>query len=434
MSSRAAIVVTGTEVLSGRVADRNGPWLADRLTELGVDLAHVTIVGDRPHDIRDALDWCAAQGVDLVITSGGLGPTADDLTATVVGEFCGREMALDAELEERIAAIVLSLRRRWPHLSEEAIRAANRKQAIVPRGATVIEPTGTAPALVVPPADARAGPTVVVLPGPPRELQPMWVTATGTDAFRAAIRDATVYEQRTLRLYGLPESEIATTLCEAQRAGVELDRLEVTTCVRGGELEIVSRFEPSAAGVYRDLERAVRERHADTLFSHDGRTVDELLAALLVEQGLTVAAAESCTGGLVLARLTERPGSSAYVQGGFVVYSNEAKVALAGVPAELIERHGAVSGEVAAALADGARARVGADIGIGVTGVAGPGGGTPEKPVGLVWIALAAGDGRRVVRATEQRGTRADIRERSATAAMHLLRGLLLGAADAAAP
>ena len=216
MSARAAIVVTGTEVLSGRVRDRNGPWLADRLSELGVDLAHVTIVGDRPGDMRAALDWCAALGVDLVITSGGLGPTADDLTATVVGEFCGREMVLDAELEERIAAIVLSLRRRWAHLSDEAIRAANRKQAIVPAGATIIEPVGTAPALVVPPAEGRDGPTVVVLPGPPRELQPMWRTATGTAAFAHAIRDATVYEQRTLRLYGLPESEIATTLRAAE--------------------------------------------------------------------------------------------------------------------------------------------------------------------------------------------------------------------------
>jgi len=427
MSARAAIVVTGTEVLSGRVQDRNGPWLADRLTELGVDLAHITIVGDRPGDMRAALDWCAALGVGLVITSGGLGPTADDLTATVVGEFCGREMVLDAELEERIAAIVLSLRRRWAHLSDEAIRAANRKQAIVPRGATVIEPVGTAPALVVPPADGRDGPTVVVLPGPPRELQPMWATATGTDAFAAAIRDATVYERRTLRLYGLPESEIATTLRAAEGAGIELERIEVTTCVRGGELEIVSRFEPAGEDVYDAFERVVRERHADTLFSDDGSTVDQQVAAMLVAQGLTVATAESCTAGLLAARLTDLAGSSAYVRGGFVVYANEAKASLAGVPAELIERVGAVSEEVATALAEGARDRVGASIGIGITGVAGPGGGTPEKPVGTVWIALAGGPGRRIVRRTDQRGSRADIRERSVTAAMHLLRRLLRG-------
>jgi len=430
MSVRAAIVVTGTEVLGGRVHDRNGPWLSERLHELGVDLAHITVVGDRPADMRAALEWCRALAVDLVITSGGLGPTADDLTATVVGEFAGREMVLDEELEERIAAIVLPLRRRWPHLSEEAIREANRKQAVVPRGATVIEPVGTAPALVVPPAEGLGGPTVVVLPGPPRELQPMWETATRTEAFTAAISDATVYEQRMLRLFGLPESEIATTLREAERAGVALDAIEVTTCVRGGELEIVTRFEPHAGEVYLAFEEIIRARHASTLYSDDGTTVDEQVAALLVEQGLTVAVAESCTGGLVLGRLTDRPGASAFVRGGLVVYANDAKEALAAVPHELLEAHGAVSEEVAAALADGARERVGADIGIGVTGIAGPDGGTQEKPVGLVWIALTAADGRRIVRRTDQRGNRADVRERTTTAVMHLLRRMLVGASD----
>ena len=431
MSARAAIVVTGTEVLSGRVSDRNGPWLAERLLELGVELAHVTIVGDRPADMLAALEWCASVEVDLVVTSGGLGPTADDLTATVVGEFSGREMVLDSALEERIAAIVLPLRARWPHLTEETIRASNRKQAVVPAGATVLEPVGTAPGLVVPPAAGRSGPTVVVLPGPPRELQPLWQMATQTEAFAHAIRGATVYEQRMLRLFGLPESEIATTLRAAEQAGVALDEIEVTTCVRGGELEIVTRYEPHAVEVYRAFEAIVRERHRHVLFSDDGSGVDEQVAALLLAQGLTVAVAESCTGGLVLGRLTERPGASAFLRGGIVAYANDVKAQLAAVPAELIEVHGAVSEEVAVALADGARERVGADIGIGVTGVAGPDGGTPEKPVGLVWIALTAADGRRLVRRADQRGSRADIRERTTTAAMHLLRRLLLGLADA---
>jgi nicotinamide-nucleotide amidase len=430
VSARAAIVVTGTEVLSGRVRDRNGPWLAERLLEFGVELAQVTIVGDRPADMLAALEWCASLGVELVVTSGGLGPTADDLTATVVGEFCGREMVLDPALEERIAAILLPLRARWPHLSEEAIRESNRKQAIVPAGATVLEPAGTAPGLVVPPAEGRDGPTVVVLPGPPRELQPLWEEATRTVPFARAIRDATVYEQRILRLFGLPESEIATTLRDAGQAGVALDQIEVTTCVRGGELEIVTRFEPHAAHVYAALEAIIRERHAHVLYSDDGSHVDEQVAALLVAQGLTVAVAESCTGGLVLGRLTDRPGASAFVRGGIVAYANDVKAQLVGVSPELIETHGAVSEEVAVALADGARERLDADIGIGVTGVAGPGGGTPEKPVGLVWIALTAADGRRLVRRADQRGTRADVRERSTTAAMHLLRRLLLGAPD----
>ena len=431
MSARAAIVVTGTEVLSGRVSDRNGPWLSARLSELGVDLQHTTVVGDRPADMLAALEWCRALGVELVVTSGGLGPTADDLTATVVGEFCGREMVLDEELEERIAAIVLPLRARWPHLTEETIRESNRKQAVIPAGATVLEPVGTAPGLVVAPAEGRSGPTVVVLPGPPRELQPLWERATETEAFAHAIRDATVYEQRMLRMFGLPESEIATTLREVEAAGVPIDQIEITTCVRGGELEIVTRYEPHAEDVYMAFERIVRERHARVLYSDDGSHVDDQVAAMLVEQGLSVAAAESCTGGLLLGRLTDRPGSSQYVRGGIVAYANEVKAEVAGVPAELIERHGAVSEEVAIALAQGAQRVLGADIGIGVTGVAGPGGGTEEKPVGLVWLALVGPEGRRIVRRTDQRGSRADVRERSTTSAMHLLRRLLLGESDA---
>ena len=430
MSARAAIVVTGTEVLGGRVSDRNGPWLAERLRELGVDLAHVTIVGDRPADMLAALRWCASLEVSLIVTSGGLGPTADDLTATVVGGFCGRAMVLDVALEERIAAILAASRARWAHLSDEAIREANRKQAVVPAGATILEPVGTAPGLVVPPADGSEGPTVVVLPGPPRELQPLWEQATRTAAFGRAVHDATVYEQRTLRLFGLPESEIATTLREAQRAGVELEQIEVTTCVRSGELEVVTRYEPHSAAVAAALEAVIRERHADVIYSDDGTRVDEQVASLLVQQGLTVAVAESCTGGLVLGKLTDRPGASAFVRGGIVAYSDAVKEQLVGVAPMLIEEHGAVSEAVAVALADGARERIGADVGIGVTGVAGPDGGTPDKPVGLVWIALSGPGGRRLVRRTDQRGTRADVRERTVVVTLHLLRRLLLGAAD----
>lgn len=430
MSARAAIVVTGTEVLGGRVSDCNGPWLAERLRELGVDLAHITIVGDRPADMLAALRWCASLEVSLIVTSGGLGPTADDLTATVVGGFCGRAMVLDVALEERIAAILAASRARWAHLSDEAIREANRKQAVVPAGATILEPVGTAPGLVVPPADGSEGPTVVVLPGPPRELQPLWEQATRTEAFGRAVHDATVYEQRTLRLFGLPESEIATTLREAQRAGVELEQIEVTTCVRSGELEVVTRYEPHSAAVAAALEAVIRERHADVIYSDDGTGVDEQVASLLVQQGLSVAVAESCTGGLVLGKLTERPGASAFVRGGIVAYSDAVKEQLVGVAPKLIEEHGAVSEAVAVALADGARDRIGADVGIGVTGVAGPDGGTPDKPVGLVWIALSGPGGRRLVRRTDQRGTRADVRERTVVVTLHLLRRLLLGAAD----
>jgi nicotinamide-nucleotide amidase len=430
MSARAAIVVTGTEVLGGRVRDRNGPWLADRLLELGVDLAHVTIVGDRPEDMLAALESGSAQGVQLIVTSGGLGPTADDMTAAVVGEFCGRAMVLDEALEERIAEILRPMRSRWPNLSEEMIRSSNRKQALVPEGATVLEPVGTAPGLVVAPADGRSGPTVVVLPGPPRELQPMWASAVATEAFQRAVVGRTVYEQRTLRLYGLPESQIAETLRVAESSGVDLGLIEVTTCMHRAEIEVVTRYEPENAPVYEAFEAVVRERHRDALYSDDGTEVDDQVASLLLSRALTVAVAESCTGGLVAARLTDRPGSSAYVLGGVVAYSNEVKESAVGVPHATLVEFGAVSRETAAALADGARERLGADIGIGVTGIAGPGGGTEEKPVGLVWVAVSSREGARIVRRSLVPGGRADIRDRSTTLALHLLRRLLLGESD----
>jgi nicotinamide-nucleotide amidase len=428
MSARAGIVVTGTEVLSGRVADRNGPWLSDRLRELGVDHAFTLVVGDRPEDIERALAFLGSSGVDVIVTSGGLGPTADDLTAEVVGRFQGREMVLDDALEARIGEILDRYLRRWPGLDPDAIRASNRKQAIVPEGATILDPVGTAPGLVVPPApSANGGPTVVVLPGPPRELQEMWPAAAAAETLRAAIVSATTYEQRTLRLYGIPESEIAETLRAAEASGPGLEGLEITTCLRRGELEVVTRFEPAAEATYAAFEDVVRERHADTLFSLDGSTVDEQVADLLRSRGWSIATAESCTGGLLAARLTDLAGSSEYVLGGLVVYSNEAKTALAGVDPSLVERVGAVSVEVAEALADGARSRLGAEVGVGITGVAGPGGGTATKPVGLVCFSVAGPDGARLTHSARLPGGRADVRERSTTVAMHLVRRLLRG-------
>ncbi len=430
MSARAGIVVTGTEVLTGRVADRNGPWLADRLEELGVDLAHIVIVGDRREDVLAALRFMAGEGMDVVLTSGGLGPTADDLTAAVVGEFQGREMVLDEALEERIAEILRPLSKRWPNLDMEAVRASNRKQAVIPRGATILDPVGTAPGLVVEPAEGVPGPAVVVLPGPPRELQGMWEAAVQTDALRAALAGATVYLRRTLRLFGIPESEIAETLRVAEREGVALERLEITTCLKRGEIEVVTRYEPIARDAYEAFVAMVRARHADTLFSEDGSTVDEQVAALL-RGAWTIATAESCTGGLLAARLTELAGASEYVRGGIVAYSNEVKVTGAGVPAELIERHGAVSPEVAQALAEGARVHLGADVGVGVTGIAGPGGAGAEKPVGLVCLSVAAPRDACITRSVTLPGSRADVRDRACTVALHMVRRLLRADAGA---
>jgi nicotinamide-nucleotide amidase len=424
---RAGILVTGTEVLTGIISDRNGPWLSERLREIGVDAAMIQIVGDRPEDLLASLRFMASEGMSLIVTSGGLGPTADDLTAEIVGRFAGREMVLDPELEERIAEILRPMMKRWAGLDLEAIRVSNRKQAVIPEGSTVLEPVGTAPGLVVAPVNPP-GPTVVVLPGPPRELQPMWEMARETDAFRAAVAGSTTYVRRIVRLFGIPESEIANTLRAAAEAGLSLDTLEITTCLRRSEIEIATRYEPPAEPDYDALIAFIAGRHSDTLFSLDGSTIDEQVIELL--EGRRIAVGESCTGGLMSARLTERPGSSAYFAGGAVVYSNEAKSEIVGVDPELIERFGAVSTEVAEALADGAASRLHADIGIGITGIAGPDGGTEEKPVGLVCFSVALRGGERITRSARLPGGRMDVRDRSTTVALHLLRRLLRGEAD----
>jgi nicotinamide-nucleotide amidase len=418
VSARAGIVITGTEVLTGRVQDRNGPWLADRLLELGVELAHITICGDRPQDIEAQLRFLASEGVDLIVTSGGLGPTADDVTVATVAHFCGRELALDADLEATIADILKRLMRRRGGVDFEAVMAANRKQAMVPVGAEILTPIGTAPGVVVP-----GTPTVVVLPGPPRELQPMWSSAVTTAAVQQAIAGRTVYRQETVRMFGLPESGLAETLRDAEQSVRGFERLEITTCLRRGELEIVTRYEPDAADVYTRLVDLLRERHARELFSVDGAFIDDQVAALLA--GRTIATAESCTAGMIAARLTDRPGSSDYVAGGVVSYSNEAKMDLLGVDPALLEANGAVSEPVAEAMAAGALKRFGADTAVATTGIAGPGGGTPDKPVGTVCFSVMLGDGTTVTRTLQLPGNRSDVRERSTTVAMHLLRQAL---------
>jgi competence/damage-inducible protein CinA-like protein len=416
-------VVTGTEVLTGRVTDRNGPWLAEQLRRLGVDVGHVVVVGDRADDMRAALSFLAGTGVSLVITSGGLGPTADDLTADVVGDFQGRSTVVDAGLEQRIGVVVerLMARRGW-RADPEATAAGVRKQARVPQGATVLEPVGTAPGLVVPPADGDDGPLVLVLPGPPAELQGMWPAAIETEPVRQALAGRTELRQETVRLWGTLEAQLAVVLRDHD---AELSGLEVTTCMREGELEVVTRYAPEAQPAYDRLGALLAGSFAGTLFS-TGPTLDELVAGGFADRGLTVATAESCTGGLLAARLTERPGSSAWVLGGVTAYSNSAKEQLLDVPAAVLADHGAVSAEVAVALAEGARARFGADVGVGITGVAGPGGGTPEKPVGTVHVCVA-GPGGRQLRALRLPGSRSAVRDRSVTMTMHLLRVLLVG-------
>ncbi|HTZ43028.1 MAG TPA: competence/damage-inducible protein A [Jatrophihabitans sp.] len=422
MHARAGIVVTGTEVLTGRVSDRNGPWLAEQLRRLGCDVAHLLVVGDRPADLRQALEFLAGTGVALILTSGGLGPTADDLTARVVADFQGRPLALDAALERRIAGIVarLSAGRGW-RLDPAATAAATHKQAMVPAGAFPIEPVGTAPGLVVPAADGRAGPPVLVLPGPPAELRGMWPAAAAHPVVTAALADAEELRERTVRLWNVPESELAAVLRAHPRLTADL---EVSTCLRDGELEIVTRFRPGQQATYDELHAVLAAAYRQEAYSLDGRTVDELVADRLRAGGRTIAVAESCTGGLLAGRLSERPGSSAYLVGGVVAYANSVKQELVEVEPELLAAAGAVSAEVAEAMAAGVRSRFGADLGLGVTGIAGPDGGSEAKPVGLVH--LCATDGARTLASRiVLPGSRADVRARAVTMALHLTRQLL---------
>ena len=417
---RAGIVVTGTEVLTGRIADRNGPWVSERLAELGVEVAHILVVGDRPADLESALRFMASERMDLIVTSGGLGPTADDLTAEIVARFAGRELVLDEEMEEKIAAILRGFARRF-RFDEEAVRAANRKQAMVPEGSATLDPVGTAPGLVVPAGER----VVVVLPGPPRELRPMWPGAIESPPVQEALARATPLHAYTVRMFGIPESEIAKSLREMEAGGVDLGAVEITTCLRRGEIEIDVRYRAEAAPVAEEVRTGLVDRHSRHLFSLDGETVDSQLARLL--RGRKLALAESCSGGLLAARITDLPGASDYFAGGVVAYSNEAKAELLGVDPGLIEARGAVSPEVAEAMSRGALQRFGADVAISITGIAGPEGGSEEKPVGYVCFDARCADGKSIARAPVIPGSRADIRERSALVAMHLLRTLLGG-------
>jgi nicotinamide-nucleotide amidase len=416
---RAGIVVTGTEVLTGQVTDRNGPWVSEQLAGLGVEVAHILVVGDRVADLDSALRFMRDQGLELIVTTGGLGPTADDLTAEVVARFAGREMVLDERVEERIAEVLRGFAARWRHVDQEALRVANRKQAMVPEGATPLDPVGTAPGLVVP-----AGETVVVvLPGPPRELQPMWPAALAAPPVAALLARATPLRRYTLRMFGIPESEIARSLREIGEGGTDLGVLEITTCLRGGEIEVDVRYRDGAMAVAEAVRSELTERHARHLFSAGGETIDAQVAEALRSRRLGLA--ESCSGGLLAARISSVPGASRYLAGSVVAYSNDAKAELLGVDRALIESHGAVSPEVAAAMASGALARFGADVAVSITGIAGPEGGTPDKPVGYVCFHALTAEGESLARDPVIPGGREDVRERSALVAMHMLRALL---------
>jgi len=411
---RGAIVASGSELVRGDRNDRNGPYLASSLLRLGIEPARITVVGDDPADLEAALR--AGLEHDLLVVSGGLGPTHDDRTIELLARAAGVGLAVDEELaagiEELSRRVAARLRRPYADFADGV-----RKQATLPDGAQWIGLVGTAPAVVLP----LDGCVAVALPGPPRELQELWPRVLETQPLQQLISRAHVPERRVLRMFGVSESAVAQALAEA---GGEGNGVDVTVCARDFEIHVDLFVQPGAAERADAIERGIVESNAPYVFSRDDRSTAELVLELLRERGLTLATAESCTGGLVAGRLTDVPGASDVFRGAIVAYANEVKGAQLGVPEEVLAEHGAVSAETAAAMAHGARERLGVDVAVAVTGIAGPDGGTAEKPVGLVFLHAAGPDGE-LGRRLDFPGDRETIRLRSVVAALHLVRRLV---------
>jgi nicotinamide-nucleotide amidase len=411
---RAVIVVTGSELVRGDRTDLNGPFLAREALSLGLEPAQILVVGDDPDELSAALE----HGVraDLCVVSGGLGPTHDDRTVEVLGRVVGRPLAVDLELEAEIGGIsrAFAARLRRPYADFEA---GVSKQASLPEGAISLGLAGTAPGLVL----EHAGCAVVVLPGPPRELQRLWPSALATEPLKRLLARTSPPGRRVLRFFGASESAVAKALADA---GGDGNGVEATICARDFEIHVDLVIDEGADARAEELSDGLLAPLGHHLFATDERPVEELVLDLCRTRGLTLVTAESCTGGMVAARLTDVPGSSAVFLGGFVAYADEVKQAELGVPADLLALHGAVSAEAAGSMARGARERLGADVAVSVTGIAGPDGGTPTKPVGLVYFHADGPDGERALDVTIP-GDRDTIRRRATVTALHLLRRLL---------
>jgi nicotinamide-nucleotide amidase len=420
---RAVVVVTGSELVRGERTDLNGPFLAREALRLGFEPARIAIVGDAPEELEATLREALASA-DAVLVSGGLGPTHDDRTVEVAARALGVGLHVDAGLEAQIEAVSRAAAARLQRDYADFAPGVT-KQATVPDGAISLGLAGTAPGLLVP---RDGGRVVVILPGPPAELKRLWPNALETEAFEALLARAAPPVRRVLRLFGVSESAVARALAEA---GGDGDGVEVTICARDFEIHVDFVVEPGAEMRADALEAAFLPPLERWLYGRDERGVEAHVLELCRAHGLTIATAESCTGGLVAARLTSVPGSSDVVLGGVVAYANEVKEHELGVPAALIEAHGAVSAEVAAAMAHGARARLGAGVAVAVTGVAGPDGGTPDKPVGLVYVHAEGPDGG-LGRELSFPGDRDSIRARSVVVALHVVRTLLTRSPDEA--
>lgn len=407
---RAEIIATGSELLSGGVVETNSIFLAEGLLLIGIETAFKTVVGDNERDIEAALRQ-ALQRAEVILITGGIGPTEDDVTRKVLAKVMRRRLVLS---EDALSAIK-------GRLAGREYASANDRQALVPVGSRLLlNPVGTAPGFFL----EEAGRFIAVLPGVPQEMEAMF-----SEGLRPVLADRfggrLFIRKRVLRTFGMPESavnEALSAVIKKKRPFIGLAAKETGVDVR----IVASEPDPETAeAVIEKTESAIRERLKDAVYGVDGQTMEEIVGVLLKQRRLTIAVAESCTGGLISKRLTDVSGSSGYFMSAAVVYSNRAKVDMLHVPDELLEKHGAVSREVAAAMAQGIRNAAKTDFGISVTGIAGPTGGSAEKPVGLVFMALASSEG---VKVEEHRflGDRGQIRMKASQAALDMVRRHLI--------
>jgi nicotinamide-nucleotide amidase len=412
---KACILAVGSEMLTPFKVDTNSLTITERLNAIGFDVRLKAVVGDDIGELSSLLE-AALAWTDLVVITGGLGPTEDDVTRDAVARVLG----LPLDTDERI---IDGLRERFAKRGVQ-MTDNNRRQAQVPRGATVLEnANGSAPGLWL-----KRGPTdLVLLPGPPREMTPM---------LDAMIRDHLAQKgsggglfRRVLKITGRAESEV-DSIAQPIYSPWIADPVPIATTILAalGQIELhLTATAASRADADAALDRAVgllREALSPSVYSVDGRPLEAVVGSLLRERKLMIAVAESCSGGLLASRLTDVPGSSDYVERGVVCYSNRAKTELVGVPDAMIREHGAVSEPVARAMAEGIAARAGTQVGVGITGIAGPGGGTPDKPVGTVVVAVAI-DGQVNVRTLKLFGGRDMVKFQSAQAALNMLRLML---------
>jgi nicotinamide-nucleotide amidase len=413
----AEIIAVGSELLGSTRVDTNSLHITDKLSALGIEVKVKSVVGDDRDDLA-AVFRQALIRADVIVFTGGLGPTDDDLTRDVVAQVLARPVTIDETIVEKIRA---RFARRGLDMPE-----ANRRQAQVPAGAVVLDnPNGTAPGLFI----DHDGHAVVLLPGPPREMQPMFErVCDGPLAARAG--DERVY-RTSLFITGLGESHVEEAAQPIYARWRDTPPHVATTILAAmGQVELHLSVRDTDAARARGVLDQVRTELlgvlGDHVYSTDGRSMEHVVGDLLRTRGLTIAAAESCTGGLLLSRLTDIAGSSAYVRAGVVAYDNADKTAMLGVPEDLLRQHGAVSERVAVAMAEGVKARTGADVAVAITGIAGPGGGTPEKPVGTVVIAVLAPGHDAYVRTFQFIGARTQVKFQSTQAALNRVRRMLI--------